>query len=148
MDFAPSLTIANTTLVFPLTQTPARRSLSESEPGDLIIDYTRVGCWVDPEQYLGAVDVTSAHEARLTLVTISQDVSASRPSTELAKETCLSVRRPDGTWQPLLQSTNVTITDSSLQLEFAVSITTADAAAIFLPTYTSVSNVTYTIRPL
>lgn len=154
LDFMPSLTIANETLVFPLSREPAHRSLAANATGDLVVAYTRVGCWVDPEMHIGGTYnpvAVAADAAELTTVTISQSLTETIPAPEparVAMETCVSLRPPGGTWQPFIQPTKVTTTASAVELEFSIPATVADAGAIFLPTYTSIAKVTYTVRPL
>ncbi len=149
LDFAPSLSIANRTLLFPLNAT--LRPPSESEPGDLIVAYTRAICAsTTPETLVrnpfGLGD-SDSDPVLLTALSITQDLgSVGNPSPVLAKTTCLTLRTPEGHWQAFLLPANVSIADSSARFEFAVPAVPADAAAIFLPTYTAVSNPTYTIR--
>jgi hypothetical protein len=53
---------------------------------------------------------------------------------------------PGGDWQAFLQPAETDATNSSVRLEFVVPATRADAAAIFLPTNTAVSNVACELR--
>lgn len=148
-----SLVIANETVVFPLARSPAERALSRNDPGELVVAYTRVGCWVTPEEWIGPtgnapVSVAAAPASFLTQLTIHFDVSPSGvpPADELARNTCLSVRPPGGPWQPFLQPSLVTPTTSSVRIDFAPSAQIADAAAVFLPTYVNVSRISYKVR--
>jgi hypothetical protein len=149
MDFLPKLAIANETLVFPLTRSPAQRSLSASELGELVVQYTRVGCWVQPGAGITSAALSPTAASLLTWVVIEFDhtsVSASVSGQEEAQGTCLTFRPPGGSWQPFLTPTTTTISSTSVRLEFAVPAASADAAAIYLPTYASISSVKYAIR--
>jgi|SoiMethySBSTD1v2_1073268.scaffolds.fasta_scaffold03440_13 hypothetical protein len=148
-----NLTIANETLVFPLARSPSQRVLSRSAPGDLVVAYTRVGCWVEPDDTIGqtaTVPVSVAPTVASTLVAVSILFDAMDPdlsSEEWAQTVCLSFRPPTGPWQPFIRPSRVGSTGTSTTVEFAPIEATADAAAIFLPTYASVSGITYTLRP-
>jgi hypothetical protein len=147
--FEPMLPIANETLIFPpALDQPSPRTLSEGATDDVIVAYTRVGCWVDPEAHIGqnrgfAVRPTTA--VNLISVTIEQARAADASSSpaQLAERTCLSVRTPGGAWQPFLQPAVVTIDGDTVRVRFEASSVLTDAAAIFLPTYTRVSRIIY-----
>jgi hypothetical protein len=93
------LGIANETLAFPLALGPTEQSLSIANPGDLVVAYTRVGCWVDPEAWFGTDGVVSiqlqqAQPVPLTEVAIDQFVGVGVTSTprQLAESTCLTLK--------------------------------------------------------
>jgi hypothetical protein len=148
-----SLFIANDTLVFPLAPSPSQRVLSESAPGDLVIAYTRVGCNVDPERWIGSmgvVPVTVVPTAPSTLmtVTIVFDPTTQALSTgEWMQTTCLSFRH-EGTWQPFTRPNQVDATATATTVKFAPAGAVSDAAAIFLPSYANVSGISYELGPL
>lgn len=148
MDFTPSLTAANRTLIFPLTEAPLHRTPSQTAPGELVLEYTRLGC--ASAQSLRPVEVSPAPTARVNMVTITQDLVVpdwgTHPANELIQGTCLSLRTPGGGWQPVLPSTKVVTVDNSIQLQFELPGTVTDAVAIFVVTYPSVSQITYTIQ--
>jgi hypothetical protein len=147
----PSLAIANQTLVFPLdVQQPPLRSLSVSAPGDLRAVYTRVGCWVDPEAWIGGsgaapVTLPATPPARLDEVTVEHDIdpSVTASPAALAQGTCVSVRSAAGLWQPFVLASQVVVTADAVRLTFALRAAAADAVAIFLPTYTYIARVSY-----
>jgi hypothetical protein len=114
LDFALSLAIANDTLLFPLTG--RLRAPSESEPGDLIVAYTRAGSSTNPEALIrNPFGLSDADPALLTAVTITEEVgSAPKPLAILAMTTCLTLRTPAGHWQAFLLPTNVSITGRRL----------------------------------
>jgi hypothetical protein len=149
-----TLVAANNTLVFPLVDGPAQQALSHEKPGDLVVAYTRVGCTVDPNDWIGPagavpVQVRSTPAAHLTRITIEQSARTTSASTarQLAENTCVSLRLPAGAWQPFLRPSTITTTGDSARAEFVVAATSADAAAIFLPLYTDISKITYSIKP-
>ncbi len=152
-----ALRVSNETLAFPLVLgAPSVRTLSQDAPGDLQVVYTRVGCWVDPEAWLGStgtvpVTLPAIPPVSVTTITIdhlySPDIAGSLA--ELADHTCVSVRAPDGVWGPFLRPDNVAITpDKFAQTHFSADGRTGDAVAIFLPIYTYVSQITYAARPV
>src|SRR5262245_55484884 len=147
------LQIANRTLAFPLALGPTEQALSLANPGDLVVAYTRVGCWVDPEAWIGTdgavpIQLPQTQPAALTEVTIDQFVAvgvASSPS-QLAEGTCLTLRSQGGPWMPFLQPQKISLSSAdSVRAEFVIDRTSAESAAIFLPTYTSVSRISYRV---
>ena len=147
-----SLFIANETLVFPLARSPSQRVLSESAPGDLVIAYTRVGCGVDPERWIGSmgavpVSIVPTAASALTAVAIVFDQTTQALTTgEWAQTTCLSFRH-EGTWQPFTRPSRVDTTATATTVTFAPAGAISDAAAIFLPAYASVSGISYELGP-
>ena len=146
------LGIANETLAFPLALGPTEQSLSPANPGDLVVAYTRVGCWVDPEAWIGTdgmvlVQLRQAQPVVLTQVTIDQfvGVGVTASPRELAERTCLTLKSQGGTWMPFLQPQKITLSTDSVRAEFIIDRTTADSAALFLPTYTNVSAISYRV---
>jgi hypothetical protein len=147
-----ALSLANQTLAFPLVVgPPSVRAISEDVPGDLQVLYTRVGCWVDPDGWIGSmgtvpVELPATPTASVNSITIdhlySPEIAASLA--ELADETCVSVRGPDGVWGPFLRPDNVAIVPaSSARVHFSADGRVGNAVAIFVPTYTYVSQITY-----
>lgn len=147
------LQIANRTLAFPLALGPTEQSLSLTNPGDLIVAYTRVGCWVDPEAWIGTegtvpIQLRQAQPVALTEVTIDQFVGVGVTSTpsELAAGTCLTLKSQGGQWMPFLQPQKITLLSTdTVRAEFVIDRISADSAALFLPTYTYVSTISYRV---
>jgi hypothetical protein len=147
------LGIANETLAFPLALGPTEQSLSLANRGDLVVAYTRVGCWVDPEAWIGTdgvvpIQLHQAQPVALTEITIDQFVGVSVTSTprQLAESTCLTLRSQAGQWMPLLQPQKITLLSAdSVRAEFVIDRISAESAAIFLPTYTYVSRISYRV---
>jgi hypothetical protein len=145
-----ALIIANETLAFPLGVGPMTQVLSASAPGDLKALYTRVGCWVDPNEWIGTggvapADLPVAAPVRLVGVTIDQlgGVGVTLSRDQLAAATCVTYRSPGGVWHPFVRSPTVTLAGDAIRTEFTVDAAEATAVAIFLPTYTYVSKVAY-----
>lgn len=147
------LGIANETLAFPLALGPAEQSLSLANPGDLVVAYTRVGCWVDPEAWIGTdgvvpIQLRQAQPVALTEVSIDQFVGVGVTSTprQLAESTCLTLKSQGGQWMPFLQPQKITLLSTdSVRAEFVIDRIGAESAAIFLPTYTNVSRISYRV---
>jgi hypothetical protein len=147
------LEIANETLAFPLALGPTEQLLSRANPGDLVVAGTRVGCWVDPEEWIGTdgvvpIQLPEAHPVALTEVTIDQFVGVGVTATprELAERTCLTLKSQGGQWMPFLQPQKITMLSAdSVRAEFVVDRISAGSAAIFLPTYTNVSTISYRV---
>jgi hypothetical protein len=148
----PALKIANETVVLPLGVGAREQTLSAQAPGELVALYTRIGCNVDPDEWLGAGGVTPAPlpataPVHLVEVTVEQlagtEVTASPDA--LASATCVSFRRPDGRWHASARSTKITMTGATIRTEFALDAPDATALAVFLPTYTYVSRVSYRV---
>ncbi|MEP6652356.1 MAG: hypothetical protein ABJA82_03300 [Myxococcales bacterium] len=147
------LAIANETLVLPLALGPTEQSLSHANPGDLVVAYTRVGCGVDPEGWIGTegvvpVQLPQVQPVALIEVAIDQFVGVgvtANPS-QLAERTCLTLKSPGGPWMPFLQPQKITLLSAaSVRTEFVIDRTSAESAAIFLPTYTFVSRISYQV---
>lgn len=145
-----ALRVSNETLVFPLGVGPTAQTLSGAAPGSLMAVYTRVGCTVDPNEWIGPggtvpVQLPTTAPVRLVEVTVDQVGDPGRPASldQLADATCVTFRSADEVWRPLARSSNVTVTGQSVRTEFALDAGNATAAAIFLPTYTYVSKVSY-----
>ncbi|WP_394825001.1 hypothetical protein [Pendulispora albinea] len=144
----PSLSIANETLVLPLRPGAPSRALSRAEPGDLQVPYTRAGCWTpDPQETLARVSVPVQTPIKLLSINIDQELSPGNSSTlqELAKQTCLTYRTAAGSWEPLIAPTTITVGADGVRAEFTSPAVETDAFAIFLPTYTNVKRITYTV---
>jgi len=147
------LGIANETLAFPLALGPTEQSLSLANPGDLVVAYTRVGCSVDPEAWIGTdgvvpIQLQQAQPVALTEVAIDQFVGVSVTATphQLAERTCLTLKSQGGQWMPFLQPQKVTLLSAdSIRAEFVIDRISAESAAIFLPTYTYVSRISYRV---
>lgn len=147
------LEIANETLAFPLALGPTEQSLSLANPGDLVVAYTRVGCWVDPEAWVGTdgvvpIQLRQAQPVALTEVTIDQFVGVGVTSTarQLAESTCLTLKSQGGHWMPFLQPQKITMLSAdSVRAEFVIDRISAESAALFLPTYTYVSRISYRV---
>jgi hypothetical protein len=147
------LGIANETLAFPLALGPTEQSLSPANPGDLVVAGTRVGCWVDPEAWIGTdgvvpIQLPQAQPVALTEVTIDQFVGVGVAATprELAERTCLTLKSQGGQWMPFLQPQKITLVSTdSVRAEFVVDRIVVGNAAIFLPTYTHVSTISYRV---
>lgn len=147
--FEPRLPIANTTLIIPLAlDQPALRTLSAGATGDVLVAYTRVGCWADAPAVLGpnrGIAIRATPPVRLTSVAIAQvagdNVTGSLD--QLADQNCVSLRSPEGTWQPSLEPAMVSIDGDVVRLGFDAASALTDAVAIFLPTYTNVSRIDY-----
>jgi len=146
------LGIANETLAFPLGLGPTEQALSVANPGDLVVAYTRVGCWVDPEAWIGTdgvvpIQLRQAQPVALAEVTIDQfvGVGVSSTASQLAEATCLTLKSQGGQWMPFLQPRKVTLSADSVRAEFVIDRTSTDSAAIFLPTYTYVSRISYRV---
>jgi len=150
---APGLQIANETLAFPLALGSTEQSLSLTNPGDLIVAYTRVGCSIDPEEWIGMdgvapIPLPAAEPVALTHLTIDQFVGLSVTATaqSLAEGTCLTLKAQGGPWLPFLQPETITLlSDDSVRAEFVIDGTIAEGAALFLPTYTYVSSISYRV---
>jgi hypothetical protein len=147
------LGIANETLAFPLALGPAEQSLSPANPGDLVVHGTRVGCWIDPEAWIGTegvvpIQLPQAQPVALTEVTIDQFVGIGVAATpgELAERTCLTLKSQAGPWMPFLTPRTITLLSAdSVRAKFVIAQTSADSAALFLPTYTHVSTISYRV---
>jgi len=154
LDLTPSLSIANETLFFPLTGTllaPSNRGPSEpSGPSELAVIYTRVLCTGAHTETLTAKPYGFGDGGVPTLlasVTITQDLRGLvNPQAIVAQSTCLTRRTPEGHWLPLLSPTKVITTDGFVTFEFDVPVEPVDAVGMFLPTYTALSNITYTFH--
>jgi hypothetical protein len=154
LDLTPSLSIANETLFFPLTGTllaPAQTGVNEpSGPNELAVVYTRVGCTGAHTETLAATPSgfgDGGVPSLLATVSITHDLrSLSNPMAIVAQSTCLTRRTPEGRWLSLLSPTNVITTDSFVTFEFEMPAERVDAVGIFLPTYTAVSNIAYTLQ--
>jgi hypothetical protein len=154
-DEQPGLSIANTTLAMALTRGPAVRQFSgppavDVTPADVVLQYTRVGCRVDdPENWIGGAALTAAASTQLMRVTITQheDLSGVSTALQLADQTCLSVRRTGGAYQSFIQYSTLQPGDGSMEVMFDVNASSVDAFALFLPAYTRISRVTYTLPP-
>jgi hypothetical protein len=143
-----ALKIANETVVFPLGVGPREQALTGAAPGDLVALYTRVGCAVEPEEWIGTNGAVPAHipataPVHLVAVTVDELSDGGTSPRGLADGTCVSVRWRDGTWHPSARPSQVTVEGVSVRAEFALDVESATAAAIFLPTYTYVSRVSY-----
>lgn len=150
----PALRVANSTLAFPLGRGPATQVLSETAPGELVVAYTRVGCWVEPEEWIGAmgpaaVRVDAGGPVHLAEVVVDQvlDPLITATPQALAEGTCVTYRTPQGKWRAVIRPTRVTTTAGSVRTSFGVDAAGVDAAAIFLPSYTHVSRVSYRVGP-
>jgi hypothetical protein len=148
------LSIANETLVFPLNRATVERTVTRIEPGELVVAYTRVGCWVVPDEVLGDgssrhVDLPNAEPNVLISASIDlgSDLESQLP-VGFERETCISVRSAEGVWQPFEYPAPEATSGSTVRLLFPKMNAPADAAAIFLPTYATVSRVTYTLDTL
>lgn len=147
------LAIANETLAFSLALGPTGQSLSRANPGDLVVAYTRVGCGVDPEGWIGAdgvvpIQLHQAHPVAVTEVAIDQfvGVGVTENPSQLAESTCLTLKSPGGPWMPFLHPQTITLLSAdSVRAEFVIDRTGAESAAIFLPTYTFVSRISYRV---
>jgi hypothetical protein len=147
------LQIANEALAFPLARGAAEQSLSLANPGDLVVAYTRVGCWVDPEAWIGTeavvpIQLRQVPAVALTEVTVDQFVGVGVTSTpnQLAEGTCLTLKSEGGQWMPFLQPQKITpLSADSVRAEFVIDRMSADSAALFLPTYTYVSTIAYRV---
>ncbi len=147
----PGLNIANETLAFPLALGQVEQALSPSNPGDLVVVYTRAGCSADAEGL--AADAllprrVPAEPVALTSVTIDQFVGVGVTASPqiLAEKTCLTLRSLEGTWTALLQPETITpLSDDAVRAEFVIDGLVAESAAIFLPTYTYVSKISYRV---
>jgi hypothetical protein len=152
-DEQPGLFIANSTLAIALTRGPAVRQFSGAPPGDaadVVLQYTRVGCRIDdPNSWIGEAALTAAPSTQLMRVTITEhaDLAGISTALELVDQTCLSVRQAGGAYQPLIQYSTLQPGDGSMEATFDVHATSVDAFALFLPTYTSISRVSYTLPP-
>jgi hypothetical protein len=154
-DGRPGLFIANATLAVALTRGPAVRQFVPAPPGDVtpadvVLQYTRIGCTIDdPDYWIGGAALTPTPSTPLRRVTITQHEDLANVSTaqQLADATCLSVRPAEGGYSPLIQYSTLKPGDASVEVTFDVQATSVDAFALFLPTYTLVSRVTYTLPP-
>jgi len=147
-DATYPLTLANDTLVFPLALDEETQLLTSSAPGDLVIAYTRVGCWIDdPETWIGNSPLRAVPPVHLTQVTITQVSDGGSADDEprgLSESSCFTYRTCDGVWHPLLAPTTITAGGGMTTATLSLDVDGVDAAAIFLPLYTHVSRVTYT----
>lgn len=137
------LRIANDTLVVPLGRGALTQVLTLNAPGDLILEYTRVGCGIDdPDFRLREVDETRLPAGPyVQLTTISID----EISGEGGDGTCFSYRSRDGSWHALLQPSEVVDDGERRTSSLILDVEDVDAVAIFLSTYTQVSQITYRI---
>ena len=114
-----SLPISNETQVFPLDTTAPSQHLSRAMPFALRVVYTRVGCWVpDPASWIAfGRPLPSQVPVRLMGISIEQTVPT---------------------------RSNATASAATTELALSPAVL-ADAVAIFLPTYTNVKRITYTV---
>jgi hypothetical protein len=94
------------------------------------------------------IQLRQAQPVALTQVTIDQFVAVGVTSNprQLAEGTCLTLKSQGGQWMPFLQPQKITLLSTdSVRAEFVIDRTTADGAAIFLPTYTYVARISYRI---
>lgn len=147
-DPAIPLTLANDTLVFPLATDHETQQSTQDAPGDLIIAYTRVGCWIDdPGSQIGDQEVRDVPPVHLTEITIEQVEDPIFPDPEpsgLSEQTCFTYRTCDGAWHPLTAPTQITAGDGRTTATLTLDVDGADAVAIFLPLSTRASQITYT----
>jgi hypothetical protein len=119
-----------------------------------VLAYTRVGCRVDPEGWIGPdgavpVSVLPAAPGRLTRIVVehAHDQLMTDTLPGRARSTCVSHRSPGGRWQPFTMPAAVTVDGRSARAEFILDGVPADAVAIFLPTYAYLSRITYELGP-
>lgn len=145
-----SLFVANETLVLPLRPGAQSVALSRRDPGDLQIRYTRVGCWIaSPDGVLAqGGDLPAQRTVRLLAMAIEQELRPGNSSTlhSLGEETCFTYRTADGHWQALIAPMNIVETAQRVRTEITLQGAQGDAIAIFLPTWTNVRQVSYTIQ--
>ncbi len=90
--------------------------------------YTRVGCSVDPEAWIGTdgvvpIQLRLAQPVALTEVTIDQFVGVGVSATprQLAEATCLTLKSQGGQWMPFLQPQKITLLSAdSVRAEFVI----------------------------
>ncbi len=147
----PVMQIANQTVAFPLGVGPLTQALSETASGELQRVYTRVGCQIDPEAWIGdqgAVPIRVPSVTPVRTIQVAVDHAASRfifdSLDALAARTCVSIRSA-GTWRSFHAPSRIVTTADSAHVEFTFDGAEADAAAIFLPTYTYLSTISYRI---
>jgi hypothetical protein len=151
----PALRISNETVVFPLAVGPTVQVLSGDAPGALVAHDTRVGCWVNPDEWIGQggavpARVPATPPVRLLEVTVDQlgGEGVTEAPRQLADRTCVSFRSQDGRWHAFAAPSIITVTGESVRTAFALDAEDANAVAIFLPTYTFVSRVSYRVAQL
>lgn len=131
------LTLSNDTLVFPLATEQETQFATEDAPGDLVIAYTRLGCWIDdPGEVVGDIDLRDVPPVRLKEVTFDQSPDSAGA--------CFTYRTCDGVWHPLLSPTSSTTDGDPATATLTLNADAVDAVAIFLPLYTHASRITYT----
>ena len=147
----PLMHIANETLVFPLAVGPQEQAPTDVAPSELQRVYTRVGCWIEPEAWIGAQGAGPVHVpavAPVRMIQLTVDHVASSTVVEslasLAAHTCVSIRS-GGIWRAFHAPSQIVTTVDSAHTEFAFDGADGDAVAIFLPTYTYLSKITYRI---
>ncbi|NUP09691.1 MAG: hypothetical protein HOW73_26905 [Polyangiaceae bacterium] len=134
------LDIANETLMLPLGRGAVEQELTREAPGDLVVAYTRIGCDIDDlEGHIGSAsdEISAGPFVRL------REISIEQVSTGVADQTCFSYRSRDGSWHAQIAPTSV---DDDGEIETSTLVLDADevdAVAIFLPTYTEVTGITY-----
>jgi hypothetical protein len=137
------LRISNETLVLPLALGETTQSLSRDAPGDLILAYTRVGCWIDdPGGHVRGWPPREVPAVRLTQIGIVQEADPITGS--LASGACFAYRTAeDGAWHGLLPIFPTSASTQTSTASASLDVTGVDAAAIFLPLYSYVSKITY-----
>jgi hypothetical protein len=147
-DTAYPMMLANDTLVFPLALDKQTQLLTRSAPGDLIIAYTRVGCWIDdPETWVRDLPLRAVPPVYLTTITMDQVSVGADVEDEprgLSESSCFTYRTCDGVWHPLLAPTTITAGGGMTTATLSLDVEGADAVAVFLPQYTHAWRVTYT----
>jgi hypothetical protein len=152
-DGKPGLLITNSTLAIALTRGPAVRQFSPAPPGDVtpadvVVHYTRIGCSIDdPDSWIGGAALTPAPSTQLMRVTVTEheDLDGVTNALQLVDQTCLSVRQAEGGYQRLIQYDTLQPGDRSMEATFEVQAPSVDAFALFLPTRTRISRVSYTL---
>jgi hypothetical protein len=146
-----TLAIANKTLAFPLGLGEPVQALSASMPGDLVEVYTRVGCSIqDPARVIGLgayaeVHLPSVSSVHLTQISIEElrNASSDPTSRQLGEQTCFTYRSSANEWRALIPPSRLMVHGDRVIAEVDLDVRDAEAVAIFLPTFTHVSKITY-----
>ncbi len=138
------LRIANETLLIPLGAGSTAQELTREAPGDLIVSYTRRTCpviEVDDVLTMEGTALPHGDEVRLLEVTIEE-----LPEYGIVDDasTCFSLRI-DGRWRDPLPASRVESADGKKVSTLTFDSEGVDGLAIFLATYTSVTEVRYQI---
>jgi hypothetical protein len=119
-----------------------------SDPGDAMELYTRVGCVDDVDALLGADGRAEARlppmlPVALSYVAVEQRLPDGTTAKELGEQTCFAYRSSNGRWQPSFHALRTVVERGTVRLETNLLVYDADALAIFLPSHTELTSIEY-----